>query len=128
MFKIFFFVMTFSSFLSFAQSTELQKGKASYYGTKFDGKTTANGEIFDMNKFTAAHPKLPFNTMVRVTNVQNNKSVVVRINDRGPFSKYRIIDLSKAAAEQIGMIEKGIVTVTIEVLDSFSIESIYPNQ
>jgi rare lipoprotein A len=89
---------------------------ASYYGTEFDGRTTANGERYDMHDLTAAHETLPFNTRVRVTNLSNNLSVVVRINDRGPFTKRRIIDLSYAAAEKIGLIEAGTTKVEIDVL------------
>lgn len=93
-----------------------QSGMASYYGTEFDGRTTANGERYDMHDLTAAHETLPFNTRVRVTNLSNNLSVVVRINDRGPFTKRRIIDLSYAAAEKIGLIEAGTTKVEIDVL------------
>jgi len=91
-------------------------GKASYYGSKFQGKPTASGEAFDMNKHTAAHKTLPFGTKVRVTNQNNGKFVVVRINDRGPFTKGRIIDLSLAAAKKINMIKQGVVKVKLEVL------------
>jgi rare lipoprotein A len=101
-----------------AQNNFSQKGMASYYGAQFHGKKTACGEIFDMNEYTAAHPKLPFQTLVRVTNLSNNKSVVVRINDRGPFTKKRIIDLSKAAASKIDLIRAGTAKVKIEVLES----------
>lgn len=92
-------------------------GKASYYADKFHGKYTASGEVFDMNKFTAAHRTLMFGTSVKVTNLWNNKSVVVRINDRGPFKGDRIIDLSKEAARKIGMLAAGVVDVKIEILD-----------
>jgi rare lipoprotein A len=101
-----------------AQHNFTQKGMASYYGAKFQGRKTACGEIFDMNEYTAAHPKLPFHTLVKVTNLSNNKSVVVRINDRGPFTKKRIIDLSKAAASKIDLIRAGTTKVKIEVLES----------
>ncbi len=93
-----------------------ETGYASWYGGKFQGRLTANGEIFDTFKKTAAHKTLPFGTFVRVTNLTNNRSVVVRINDRGPFVKGRIIDLSRAAADSIGMIGKGITKVRIEVV------------
>ncbi len=93
-----------------------QKGEASWYGPGFNGKKTANGEVFNMNKLTAAHKKLAFGTKVRVTNLKNNKSVVVKINDRGPFVKGRVIDLSKKAAQQIDMIKTGHVPVKIEIL------------
>ena len=90
-----------------------QSGIASYYADKFNGMKTANGEIFDENKLTAAHKTLPFGTMVKVTNLVNGKSVIVRINDRGPFVAGRIIDLSKAAAKKINLIEAGVVKVTV---------------
>ncbi len=93
-----------------------QKGEASWYGPGFNGKKTASGEIFNMNKLTAAHRKLPFGTIVKVTNLKNNKSVVVKVNDRGPFKKGRIIDLSEKAAEQIGLIKDGVAPVKIEIL------------
>jgi rare lipoprotein A len=91
-----------------------QTGIASYYGGKFIGRLTANGEIYDANKLTAAHKTLPFGTMVKVTNLKNNKSVIVRINDRGPFVSGRIIDLSEAAAKKIEMLQVGIQKVEIE--------------
>jgi rare lipoprotein A len=91
-------------------------GEASYYASEFNGNKTANGEIYNMNKLTAAHPSYPFNTIVRVTNLSNNKSVEVRINDRMPNFKGRIIDLSLAAAKQIDMIKPGVQEVQIEVL------------
>ncbi|NOZ35073.1 MAG: septal ring lytic transglycosylase RlpA family protein [Chlorobi bacterium] len=93
-----------------------QKGESSWYGPGFNGKKTASGEKFDMNKMTAAHRKLPFGTKVRVTNLKNNKSVIVRINDRGPYKKSRIIDLSKKAAEQIGLVKYGVAPVKIEIV------------
>lgn len=93
-----------------------ESGIASWYGVPFHGRLTANGEIYDMNKVTAAHKELPFNTRVRVINLANGKSVVVRINDRGPFVKGRIIDLSKESARRIDMIDSGISSVVLEVL------------
>ena len=98
------------------RTIESETGTASYYSDEFNGRKTANGEIYDMNALTAAHPSYPFNTLVRVTNVINGKSVDVRINDRMPQFKNRIIDLSLAAAEKIGMIKDGIQKVIIEVL------------
>jgi rare lipoprotein A len=95
---------------------ETETGTASYYADEFDGRKTANGEIYDMNELTAAHPSYPFNTLVRVTNVINGKSVEVRINDRMPQFKNRIIDLSLAAAKKIDMIKAGIQEVKVEVL------------
>lgn len=93
-----------------------ERGIASWYGGKFHGRLTANGEIFDTNKLTAAHRTLPFDTRVKVTNLNTGKSVVVRINDRGPFLHGRIIDLSQAAAMKIGMLESGTAPVTVEIL------------
>jgi len=90
-----------------------QTGLASYYANKFNGLKTANGEIFDQNKFTAAHKTLPFGSRVKVTNLSNNKWVIVSINDRGPFVADRIIDLSFAAAKKIDLIQKGVVNVSI---------------
>ena len=81
----------------------LQRGAASWYGPGFHGKRTANGERFDTHALTAAHKTLPFGTQVRVTNERTGKSVVVRINDRGPYAHARVIDLSKAAAEAVGI-------------------------
>lgn len=92
-----------------------QSGIASWYGQKFQGRTTASGEKFDMHQLTAAHPSLPFGTHVRVKNRNNGKSVRVRINDRGPFTKGRIIDLSFAAAEKIGMIQSGEAPVDLQI-------------
>ncbi len=94
-----------------------QSGIASYYADKYHGRTTANGETFDQRKMTAAHRTLPFGTRVRVTDVASGKSVVVRVNDRGPFVKGRVIDLSRAAAEKLGMIRAGLAEVTIAVID-----------
>ena len=93
-----------------------QVGNASWYGGEFNGKRSSDGEIYDMNKLTAAHRTLPFNSMVRVTNLDNGKSTVVRITDRGPFVANRIIDLSRAAAEQIGAVGPGVVPVRLELL------------
>ena len=90
-----------------------RKGLASYYADSYEGKTTANGEIYRQGKITAAHKTLPFGTKVEVTNLSNNKSVVVRINDRGPFIRGRIIDLTKAAAREIDMVGAGVEKVKI---------------
>jgi len=93
-------------------------GVASYYGKEHHGRKTANGEIFNMYKLTAAHRSLPFGSQVKVTNLSNQRSVIVRINDRGPYYQGRIIDLSMAAAEQLDMIQCGITQVKVEVLDA----------
>jgi len=94
----------------------VEEGEASYYAHKYHGRTTANGETYDENKMTAAHKTLPFGTTVRVTNLANGKKVVVRINDRGPFIKGRIIDLSYKAAGELDYISRGVVKVRVEVL------------
>ncbi|MGB3402231.1 MAG: septal ring lytic transglycosylase RlpA family protein [Microcoleaceae cyanobacterium] len=96
----------------------LIQGLASWYGPGFHGAQTANGEYFNQNDLTAAHRSLPFGTKVRVTNVNNGRSVVVRINDRGPFTGGRVIDLSAAAAQAIGMISSGVAPVQVEVLSA----------
>lgn len=95
---------------------KVSRGKASYYADKFEGRLTASGEPYRANEYTAAHRKLPFGTMVRVTNVSNNKSVIVRINDRGPHIKGRIIDVSRSAAEELDFIDAGVTVVTLEIL------------
>ena len=92
----------------------LGSGIASFYGSKFDGRRTANGEIFSNSKMTAAHRSLSFGSMVRVTNLRNGKQVTVRINDRGPWIGGRVIDLSRAAASQIDMIGSGTARVSLE--------------
>jgi rare lipoprotein A len=91
-------------------------GSASWYGGQFHGRKTANGERYDMNELTAAHKTLPFGTKVRVTNERNGRAVVVRINDRGPFVGKRVIDLSRGAAQAVGMISQGVARVKLEVL------------
>ncbi|MAT38512.1 MAG: septal ring lytic transglycosylase RlpA family lipoprotein [Ectothiorhodospiraceae bacterium] len=95
---------------------ESRSGVASYYADKFHGRTTANGEVYNQNYLTAAHRTYPFGTVVRVTSEKNGKSVIVRINDRGPRYRSRIIDLSYAAAQELQMLRSGITKVTVEVL------------
>ena len=97
-------------------ASSFEMGYASWYGGKFHGRRTASGEIFDTNRLTAAHKTLPFGTIVRVTNIANGKFTFVRINDRGPFVPGRIIDLSKAAAEEIGMLGTGIALVRLDIV------------
>jgi len=94
-----------------------ETGKASYYAQAHHGKRTASGERFDQNALTAAHRTLPFGTRVRVTNLNNERSVVVRINDRGPFVRGRVIDVSRAAAVRLEMLRAGVVPVRVEALD-----------
>ncbi|RJP84934.1 MAG: septal ring lytic transglycosylase RlpA family protein [Desulfobacteraceae bacterium] len=92
-------------------------GKASYYGDKHQGKFTANGEIYDKNKLTCAHKDLPFETICRVTNLANGKNVVVRVNDRGPFIKGRIIDLSYQAMKTLDGLNAGVIDVRVEIIE-----------
>ena len=99
-----------------APSGYTEEGNASWYGVPFHGRHASNGEIYDMYKLTAAHRTLPFETMVRVTNLSNGKSTVVRITDRGPFVDNRIIDLSLAAAREVDSVGAGVVPVRVEVL------------
>lgn len=94
-------------------ASPVQRGIASWYGPRFHGRRTASGERYNMNHLTAAHPTLPFGTLVEVRNVRNGRSVVVRINDRGPFSKNRVIDLSFAAAREIGAVLPGTAPVEL---------------
>ena len=88
--------------------------RASWYGPRFHGRVTANGETFDQEALTAAHRKLRFGTLLRLTNPENNRMVIVRINDRGPFIHGRHIDVSKAAAEELGMVQKGVTNLVVE--------------
>ena len=99
------------------EATSLGRGSASYYASKFHGRRTASGEAFDNGAMTAAHRTLPFGSLVRVTNPATGASVIVRINDRGPFSRGRLIDVSRAAAEELGMIARGHATVELELIE-----------
>lgn len=112
--KIFISILLFLPVVTFTHDLT---GHASWYGGKFIGRQTANGEIFDTNKLTAAHKTLPFNTVVEVKNNSNGKTVQVRINDRGPFIKGRIIDLSKKAASEIDMLKSGTADVTLKIIN-----------
>jgi rare lipoprotein A len=100
-----------------------EEGNASWYGAPFNGRRASNGEIYDMNKLTAAHRTLPFETVVRVTNLNNGKTTTVRITDRGPFVDNRIIDLSQAAAREIESIGPGVVPVRLEVLGNVDVSA-----
>jgi peptidoglycan lytic transglycosylase len=91
-------------------------GVSSYYGRKFHGRKTASGETFNMYDYTAAHKTLPFGTLLEVENLSNNKKVVVRVNDRGPFVKDRVLDISYAAAEQIDMIKSGTAKIVAKII------------
>lgn len=99
-------------------AAQTQTGKASFYADKFEGRPTASGEKYKHNKLTAAHKSLPFGTKVKVTNIANNQTVEVVINDRGPYVDGRIIDLSKSAAEKLGFVNQGLAEVQIEVIDA----------
>lgn len=104
--------------LAAALHAQTQTGKASFYADKFEGRQTASGEKYRHNKMTAAHKFLPFGTKLKVINLANNKSVVVVVNDRGPYVEDRIVDLSRSAAEQLEFINQGLIEVRIEVVDS----------
>ncbi|MDO4225477.1 MAG: septal ring lytic transglycosylase RlpA family protein [Bergeyella zoohelcum] len=110
-------ISAFGIFSFTASSREAKTGKASYYHDKFNGKRTASGEIFDNSKFTAAHRTLPFGTKIKVTNMKTDESVVVTINDRGPFHSSRVIDLSKAAFDEIGNLSAGTLLIEYELID-----------
>ncbi len=99
-----------------AASGGAMEGLAAYYSNRLNGRRTASGEVFDQGKLTAAHQTLAFGTKVKVTNTKNNRSVVVRINDRGPTQAGRVIDLSRAAASKLGMLKAGLVPVKLEVV------------
>ena len=105
---------TSSATTSFVAANE--SGIASWYGRAFNGRPTASGEIFDANALTAAHPNLPLPSLVKVTNQSNGREIIVRVNDRGPFTGDRIIDLSRRAAETLGMLEQGTATVTLDYI------------
>lgn len=109
--------LLFTWFWGGAQSGYVQEGKASFYADKFEGRTTASGERYSHNKSTCAHLSLPFGTLVKVTNLSNDKSIVVRVNDRGPFVPNRIIDLSLSAAQKLDFVKEGITDVKVEVVD-----------
>ena len=110
-------LLLFSFSQIFAQVGFTQTGKASFYNDRFHGAKTNSGEKYDMNGYTAAHRELPLNTKIKGTNLKNNKTVVVRINDRGPFHHVRILDVSKAAAKELDMVSQGVANVTIEVVE-----------
>ncbi|RAU84359.1 septal ring lytic transglycosylase RlpA family protein [Pontibacter arcticus] len=120
--KFFLFTVIIFLFLGFhepvlAQTTDVQKGQASWYGSKYHGRKTSSGERYNKNHMTAAHQTLPFGTKVKVTNLDNQESVIVRINDRGPFVGNRIIDVSEVAARKLDFHREGIGQVKVEVLE-----------
>ncbi len=105
---------TISADRSLVEFVDKGNMKASWYGPGFHGRKTANGEVYDQNSFTAAHKSLKFGTLLKITNLKNNKSVVIRINDRGPYIHGRDLDLSKAAASELGMVRKGVAKLKVE--------------
>lgn len=109
-------VLTLACLASGLSASEAETGTASWYGPGFHGRVTANGEIFDKEAMTAAHRTLPFGTLVKVRNLDNGREAVLRINDRGPFARGRILDVSEAGARALGMIESGTARIRIEVL------------
>ncbi|WP_460880215.1 septal ring lytic transglycosylase RlpA family protein [Pontibacter rugosus] len=106
----------------FGEKGYSEQGKASYYARKFQGRKMANGDKYRRGKLTAAHKELPFGTKVKVTNLQTNKTVKVKITDRGPFVRGRIIDLSEAAAKRVGMMDAGVAPVKMKVIKSAKTE------
>ncbi len=114
-FALILLMLTTSMTLSYSKS-KIHYGYSSWYGDRFHGRKTASGELYDMYKLTAAHRTLPFGTYIKVTNLQNNKSVVVKVNDRGPFKANRIIDVSRKAASKLGFINQGLARVRLEIL------------
>jgi rare lipoprotein A len=102
--------------LSVVPKEKHEIGVASWYGQEFQGNTTASGEVYDLNGLTAAHPTLPFGTTIRVTNLKNNKNILLRINDRGPHIRQRLVDVSWAAAKRLGFVRSGITRVRVEVV------------
>lgn len=99
-------------------ASDAKTSYASYYHDKFNGRKTASGEVFDNNKFTAAHMRLPFGTKVKITNLRTGKSVVVKINDRGPFHKTRAFDITRAAFSEIGNCNSGTIPIEYEVIEN----------
>ena len=119
MFKKVIATMVSAVCLSFMLSMEvsaMENGDASYYANKFQGRKTASGQRYDKNKLTAAHRKLAFGTQVKVTNLKNKRSVIVTINDRGPFIKKRVIDVSYIAAKKLGLVRAGVAPVKVMVI------------
>lgn len=109
-------ILLFATVITLGQAQITEIGQASFYADKFDGRVTASGEIFDQNKLTAAHRTLPFGSKIKVTNLENSKSVIVTVNDRGPFVNDRVIDISKSAAQKLDFSANGTARVKIEVI------------
>ena len=104
-----------------------QEGKASYYAPRFNGCRTSSGERVKQHIFTGAHRFLPFNTLVEITNKANQQSVIIRINDRGPFHKGRVVDMTEAAAKAIGLLGRGVANVTLKVVSKDRLVSLFDN-
>lgn len=119
-FLVLIILLTSCARMRYFPTGNVERGLASWYGEDFHGKITSSKEIYNMYDMTAAHKTLPFGTYVMVTNLENGKSIIVRINDRGPFIRGRIIDLSYAAAQLLDMVDPGVVPVRIEVLEKYS--------
>ena len=109
-------ILALFSILTLSAAAEAQTGKATFYSHKFHGRKTSNGERYHNDSLTCAHRQFPFGTKLKVTNKKNGKTVIVRVNDRGPFAKGRILDLSFAAAKQLDMVHSGVVDVVAEVV------------
>jgi rare lipoprotein A len=109
-------LMTSTDTLAASRGGSTQSGKASYYHDRFHGRKTASGVAYNKHALSAAHKTLPLGTQVRVTDARSGKSVVVKINDRGPYARGRVIDLSRAAAREIGLVNKGVANVKLEIL------------
>lgn len=120
-----FCIYIFLYILSLQLALSQEKGFASYYGKEFHGRKTASGERYDMKQYTAAHRTLPFGTYLKVKHLGNDKIVIVKVNDRGPFSKKRVVDISRVAAERLDLINDGVAMVAVEVLKgNFNADSI----
>jgi rare lipoprotein A len=119
--RLLFIILFFFNYLyvSIAQTRYVELGRATYYSDKFEGRKTTSGERYFKTKYSAAHPKMALGTYVRVTNLKNNKSVIVKVNDRCAIRKTRIIDLSKVAARKLDMLKHGVCSVKIEKIDTF---------
>jgi rare lipoprotein A len=127
LFKFLLFILVAST-LS-VQASDNFEGSASYYADKFEGRKTASGDLYIHNKYTCAHKTLPFGTKLKVTNLANNKSVIVTVNDRGPYTGSRLLDLSKSAAQEIKMVNQGVARVSIQIIrdaNSTNPEESYP--
>lgn len=110
-------LLVFTSVVQSASVGDTETGIAAYYSNVFHGRRTASGERYDKNAYTAAHKRLPFGTRIRIMNLENDKSVVVKINDRGPSSKKRILDVSRRAARDLDFVRKGLTKVRLEVIE-----------